>query len=514
MGVKLPELDKIRILAQPYHGLWKGGNITLPNGTTKSCPAPANGGCVLIRVPGTPAVSRTTAEAASDAAAGKEWRNYALISGGYYGDIGPFFTNIPSAHVIFVDAGGVRWLMKLTTSAGYLNYMTVSLKRIAHIDGTTSNWSSTINVPIHSGFVASVNSTATPLITVSQNTTGREFVLGGVVNGGYANGLLKVGVSGTVNLSAANFGLTFTNEAIEWQDRLNYESVGTESVTGTCINTNTTTYAQQRNSDNVQTGVTYDYVVTYTDGVQTTNGSPPYVAGHSWLAVGSSYSRSTSKTKTFSGGYRAKRAIWAAYVEDVLKVYTLEYSDISSGSLAASWWSTGADPSGYWIFSGIQERNKHLISKIGDQVVWDQHFSSSQYFEEQVSFGTNGLVFPPRSMAGYTIDNTSTLSYEASLEDIITNGSIDTTAGSVTTWTAKYLLPIKPNGQRWASPLMVLCTRTKVSTDPTNPTYASHSVWAPTGVNVATTTEIANLYATWHPVLNELRVDTENICWF
>lgn len=505
---------KLGIFGQPYHGLWKGGVITLPNGATKACPAPANGGVVLIRHPGQAEVVRSPAEQAADAAAGFEWRNYALISGGYYGGVGPFYSNIPSAHVIFIDGAGVRWLMKLTTSSSYVNYMTVSIKRIAHIDGTVSSWSSEINVPIDARFVASVHSVAIPLITISQNTTGREFVLGCVVNGGYANGLLKVGVSGTVDLGASSFGLTFSNEVLEWQDRLNYESVGTESVSGTCVNVITRHHLQRANPSHVYTGVEYIEVQTYTDGVLDTNGPPVATGAYDWIDVSLEYSRSTSKTKTFAGGYRAKRAIWAAYVEDVLKVYTLEYSDISSGTLAASWWSTGADPSGYWIFSGMQERHKHLISRIGDQVVWDQHFSSSQYIEQQVSFGTYGLQFPPTSMAGYTVDNTSTLSYKASLEDIISSGSIDTTVGSVTTWTAKYLLPIKPNGQRWASPIMVLCTRTKTSTDPTNPTYVSHSVWAPSGINVATSTAIANLFATWHPVLNQLHVDTENVCWF
>lgn len=81
---------KLGIFGQPYHGLWKGGFITLPNGATKACPAPANGGVVLIRQPGQAEVVRSPAEQAADAAAGWEWRNYALISGGITAELGRF----------------------------------------------------------------------------------------------------------------------------------------------------------------------------------------------------------------------------------------------------------------------------------------------------------------------------------------------------------------------------------------------------------------------------------------
>lgn len=71
----------------PFHGLWKQGQITLPNGQQKTYPMPSGnvtelfGNSRLVRVPGLAVPNRNPAEQAADLAAGREWRNYALLAG-------------------------------------------------------------------------------------------------------------------------------------------------------------------------------------------------------------------------------------------------------------------------------------------------------------------------------------------------------------------------------------------------------------------------------------------------
>ncbi len=65
----------------PFHGLVQDGQLSLPNGQTRAHVQPSSGDCFLLRVPGQPDVSRTSEEAAADTAAGRQWRNYALLSG-------------------------------------------------------------------------------------------------------------------------------------------------------------------------------------------------------------------------------------------------------------------------------------------------------------------------------------------------------------------------------------------------------------------------------------------------
>jgi len=75
---------KLGIWGRPWHGLVEGGTLTLPNGDSMAHALPTQGqsgyGDVwLFRVPGTPAVARTPSQAAADAAAGRQWLDYALI---------------------------------------------------------------------------------------------------------------------------------------------------------------------------------------------------------------------------------------------------------------------------------------------------------------------------------------------------------------------------------------------------------------------------------------------------
>lgn len=86
----LPAPSQPRRLGQPYHGLLRGGVLTLSNGrqiawpfigNSVSDPQSAGGDCYVLRVPGTPPVELPPAELAAEAGAGREWRSYALLNG-------------------------------------------------------------------------------------------------------------------------------------------------------------------------------------------------------------------------------------------------------------------------------------------------------------------------------------------------------------------------------------------------------------------------------------------------
>ena len=86
----LPAPAHPKRLGQPYHGLLRGGVLTLSNGrqiawpfigNAASDPVSTAGDCYVLRVPGTPPVTLPPAELAAEAAAGREWRSYALLNG-------------------------------------------------------------------------------------------------------------------------------------------------------------------------------------------------------------------------------------------------------------------------------------------------------------------------------------------------------------------------------------------------------------------------------------------------
>jgi len=71
----------ITAVGLPYHGKVVGSTLHLPNGDTMAHPSAADGAVWVVRNPLAPGAVRNTDQAASDAAAGREWRDYALLSG-------------------------------------------------------------------------------------------------------------------------------------------------------------------------------------------------------------------------------------------------------------------------------------------------------------------------------------------------------------------------------------------------------------------------------------------------
>lgn len=103
-----PPLSRIKLLGQPYHGKLTGTTLRLPNGTDKVLANPGNyyGDCYKFEVPGVPPINLTPAEVAAEAAVGREWRQYALLSGRgrNYGEL-----RIGEQAWLYVDPTGAIW---------------------------------------------------------------------------------------------------------------------------------------------------------------------------------------------------------------------------------------------------------------------------------------------------------------------------------------------------------------------------------------------------------------------
>lgn len=132
----------------PWHGLVKGGQLQLPNGTSMAYPQPSAedaghfGDTALITHPLAEAITRSTEEQAADAAAGYQWRNTAILSGAdLYGKaLGGW---------IYIDAAGDCWLVTTELSwaerAGGLT--TFTLRRFGVLGGAPLEYSYSVAVP-------------------------------------------------------------------------------------------------------------------------------------------------------------------------------------------------------------------------------------------------------------------------------------------------------------------------------------------------------------------------------
>lgn len=91
-----PALARVQIFGHPWHGLVRGGQLALPNGQNKLYPQPAftlttartrnfarddAGRTLLQRLDGVQPIVRSAEELAADEAAGREWRETAILAG-------------------------------------------------------------------------------------------------------------------------------------------------------------------------------------------------------------------------------------------------------------------------------------------------------------------------------------------------------------------------------------------------------------------------------------------------
>ena len=111
----------------PWHGLVQGGQLQLPNGTTRTWPQPDGtssgsitdhaGYTFLQKLPGVAEIERTPEEQAADEEAGMEWRDNFIVSGT---DTSSSASAVrwPQIHSkqlggwIYAAPGGGRWLVK------------------------------------------------------------------------------------------------------------------------------------------------------------------------------------------------------------------------------------------------------------------------------------------------------------------------------------------------------------------------------------------------------------------
>lgn len=509
MGIKLPDNAEISMAGLPFHGLWKSGIITLPNDETITCPAPANGACVLLRVPGQPAVSRTTEQLAADAAAGMEWRNYGLISGGRIGsqsiDAGSGYAN-----VMLIDAAKIRWRVRIAKNSSVTGQFTLALQRFGHIDGTTSGWTSTLAFTVDTALWSAVSGPQ-PLLTIAQNTTGREFVIGAVNDDG-ASAMAKISLTGTVDTGATGFGLTISSEMIEWSARENFTQTNTVSISGECTSTTTYTYAQSNAETGLPTGVTFEWIRVWIDGTLTEdNGEPPEVAGHYWTLTAAEDSDTSTKVKTSGTTYYALKHVWAAYLEDVLKLVSFEYSQSTSRTNACVF-IDHLTYGYYWDWdAGPETTNESLDSLIGDDVVYSHELPELSGSASSLNPpGDRGVPFDAENLDGYS-DSAVSYSSTGIAQNIISYADELYVDGGVDMWRSWYLWLI-PGQAVFGNPVVVLVKRTHPSGN--DFTYANISVHAPSLESVSTTDNLTSENVTWQPVTDQLTIDSEKICWF
>ena len=133
LSLKLGKPTALR--GNPFHGLVKGGQLTLPNGATMPYPQPVGehwkkGSTELIKHPNAPGITRTPEQQAEDTAAGLEWWDRAILSGNQlYGKELPGW--------IYIDPNGDRWLVTTTLSSAHLSggVCTVTLARFGVLGG-------------------------------------------------------------------------------------------------------------------------------------------------------------------------------------------------------------------------------------------------------------------------------------------------------------------------------------------------------------------------------------------
>lgn len=510
MSLPVPDLADVNLLGTPYHGLWRSGAITLPNGSSKSVSVvPLNGASVLIRVPGQPAVSRTTPELAADFTAGMEWRNYALLSGGYYGGAGPLSASDSYAYVLFIDGAKIPWRLRIRRHTTWGEFL-VSVCRFGLIDGSTASWSSEYQVTLTVDFWGSLYNYGMPGC-IAQNTAGTEFILGNIfVNtSAFQDAMCKVSVSGTVNIAAGNLGLTITATDIEFGTRPNGTTTRHDTVVGACILTSESFYYETM-SPGGPTGNLYTRTVVFTDGIKTSDNGIPTGSGSAfWVLSGTSASTSTSKIKTRVITNTAKKYVWAAYVEDVLKLTWVEYSRVETYVAPAGIeLISGVE---YWTFSnGNLTTVTSLKSGIDSTVVVTQSQTDTAASGLDGTFLVDVAAFGADSKDGY--DNTTVTTGGANTAyDIVAAGELANGSGG---WYSTFLQPLPIASHRsWGNPCVVKVRRDRTG-GPETWAFTTQAVVAPNANSVTTSIALASLHASWQPVLNDLRVDSVPICWF
>ena len=115
----LPDIKDVGIVADfvrwgyPWHGLCRGGSVVLPDASTRSVAQPSGGDVLALRVPGTAAIDLTPAEIVAEAAQGREWYDYTVMSGAAHSF---YETPIGSNSWIWAKSATEKWRVVLSVA--------------------------------------------------------------------------------------------------------------------------------------------------------------------------------------------------------------------------------------------------------------------------------------------------------------------------------------------------------------------------------------------------------------
>lgn len=114
------DMAEIVVWGNPWHGIVNGGTLYTGLGVTREWTQPDSGDCWLVKAHDVAEVERSPEQLAIDAAAGAEWRNYALLTGWYnrqlYGK--PMNAGADSnQRSVYVPKAGYGWSVYANLSA-------------------------------------------------------------------------------------------------------------------------------------------------------------------------------------------------------------------------------------------------------------------------------------------------------------------------------------------------------------------------------------------------------------
>lgn len=215
----------------PYHGLWKAGKITLPNGSQLAHPDPHTfttepsdfGSAALVKRPGWSAPARTPAEIAADVSAGRQWLGHALLAGS-----DQMLGGKKLFGFIYIDPAGKRWRVQTTSvhrprPPGHAESDTCSIavtfRRFGHFDRRTHG-SVLLNAAAGSGVVLPVSTVWGPgdgtADLICAKSDGSEAIFGRTIFPSFwwGDGQLwpilfwRLTISGNGDETLPNFGLS------------------------------------------------------------------------------------------------------------------------------------------------------------------------------------------------------------------------------------------------------------------------------------------------------------------
>jgi len=489
MSEGLSLLDDFVEFGTPFHGLWRGGHITLPNAETHAMGDPGGPGVILLKVPGIGEVTRSPAQLAADAAAGKEYRNYALLSGHSYGGVQVPPSGLGPAYHILIDDANAVWLMRMSHVGS--GRFSISVRRFGLFDGATHDWSGAVEYQCPGTFWGSVGSAVR---AIGQAPSGRDWVIGNGV-GSVPDLLVRFTCSGAVDTSLPGLGVTFIGTPLEWPNRPNHHYEHHYAVEGTLVVTDVNVFHSS------SSGLDYTQTVIVTDGVTTSDNGAP---GSGYAILTSSRTYECDKIVTDTQERVADKIIWASYLPDG-QLVQYKVTGRWSQDLSYTDFNIYNATNNTTALSGSGSTDNRLIST-GATTIYDQ-LSSGTPVAIETDMTTNSY-FLPRMVDGYVVDE----SLDYSPLDLAGVVEVGQQALSNGDRHGIYLTAIGQSGDFFGQPLVALVDRYQSVSGGTT-TTTTISVHAPTGSSLMTEIPLANLSATWQPITDAIVVDTVRVCW-